>query len=45
MRVIITDSYERMGLEAANIVAGQIYLKPDSVLGLATARPYLSTGG
>ena len=36
MRVIITDSYERMGLEAANIVAGQIYLKPDSVLGLAT---------
>ena len=45
MRIIITDSYERMGLEAANIVAGQIYLKPDSVLGLATARPYLSTGG
>lgn len=25
-----------MGVEAANIVAGQIYLKPDSVLGLAT---------
>ena len=25
-----------MGFEAANIVAGQIYLKPDSVLGLAT---------
>ncbi|SFT87363.1 glucosamine-6-phosphate deaminase [Selenomonas sp. GACV-9] len=36
MRIIITDSYENMGLEAANIVAGQIYLKPDSVLGLAT---------
>ncbi|MCR5176875.1 MAG: glucosamine-6-phosphate deaminase [Anaerovibrio sp.] len=36
MRVIITDSYEQMGLEAANIVAGQIYLKPNSVLGLAT---------
>ncbi|MBR6342732.1 MAG: glucosamine-6-phosphate deaminase [Selenomonadaceae bacterium] len=36
MRVIIVDSYEQMGLEAANIVAGQIYLKPDSVLGLAT---------
>ena len=36
MRVIITDSYEKMGMEAANIVAGQIYLKPDSVLGLAT---------
>ena len=36
MRLVITDSYEQMGLEAANIVAGQIYLKPDSVLGLAT---------
>lgn len=36
MRIIITDSYEQMGLEAANIVAGQIYLKPKSVLGLAT---------
>jgi len=36
MRIIITDSYEKMGLEAANIVAGQVYLKPDSVLGLAT---------
>ena len=36
MRIVITDSYEQMGLEAANIVAGQIYLKPDSVLGLAT---------
>ena len=36
MRIIITDSYEKMGLEAANIVAGQVYLKPNSVLGLAT---------
>ena len=36
MRLIITESYEQMGVEAANIVAGQIYLKPDSVLGLAT---------
>ncbi|WP_407397215.1 glucosamine-6-phosphate deaminase, partial [Anaerovibrio sp.] len=36
MRIIITDSYEEMGMEAANIVAGQIYLKPNSVLGLAT---------
>ncbi|WP_029543989.1 glucosamine-6-phosphate deaminase [Selenomonas sp. AB3002] len=36
MRLVITDSYEQMGLEAANIVAGQIYLKPNSVLGLAT---------
>ena len=36
MRIIIVDSYEKLGVEAANIVAGQIYLKPDSVLGLAT---------
>ena len=36
MRIIITDSYEKMGVEAANIVAGQVYLKPNSVLGLAT---------
>lgn len=36
MRIIVTDSYEKMGMEAANIVAGQVYLKPASVLGLAT---------
>ena len=42
MRVVITDSYEQMGLEAAKIVAGQIYLKPNSVLGLATGSTPLS---
>lgn len=36
MRVIVTNSYDEMSKEAAKIVAGQIYLKPDSVLGLAT---------
>lgn len=36
MRILITKSYESMSAEAAKIVAGQIYLKPDSVLGLAT---------
>ena len=36
MRVIVTDSYEEMSMAAAKVVAGQIYLKPDSVLGLAT---------
>ena len=36
MRIIITNSYRQMGREAANMVAGQLYLKPDSVLGLAT---------
>lgn len=39
MRVIIVDTYEQMGMEAANIVAGQVYLKPGSVLGLATGNP------
>lgn len=36
MRVIITNSYEEMSREAAKMLAGQIYLKPNSVLGLAT---------
>ena len=36
MRIIVTDSYEEMSTVAARIVAGQLYLKPNSVLGLAT---------
>jgi glucosamine-6-phosphate deaminase len=36
MRLIITNSYEEMSVAAAKIFAGQIYLKPDSVLGMAT---------
>lgn len=36
MRVIVCDSYEEMSKEAAKIVAGQVYVKPDSILGLAT---------
>ncbi len=36
MRIIITDSYEGMSAAATRIVAGQLYLKPNSVLGLAT---------
>ena len=42
MRVIVTNSYDEMSTEAAKIVAGQIYLKPDSVLGLATGSTPLS---
>lgn len=42
MRIIFTNSYEEMSMEAAKIVAGQIYLKPDSVLGLATGSTPLS---
>ena len=36
MRIIIAKDYEEMSKRAANIMAGQIYLKPNTVLGLAT---------
>ncbi len=36
MRVILCDSYEEISNKAAELVAAQIMLKPDCVLGLAT---------
>ncbi len=36
MRVIVCDNYEEVSKQAAKIVASQLVLKPDSVLGLAT---------
>lgn len=36
MRIIKTKNYDEMSAAAARLVAGQIYLKPNSVLGLAT---------
>lgn len=36
MRIVIAKDYEDMSAKAARMVAGQLYLKPDSVLGLAT---------
>jgi len=36
MRVIVCENYEEMSKVAANMVAGQLLLKPESVLGLAT---------
>ena len=36
MRVIVCDTYEEMSMRAARIVAGQVQMKPDCVLGLAT---------
>ncbi len=36
MRVIETEDYEAMSLEAASLIAAQIREKPDCVLGLAT---------
>ncbi len=42
MRIVIANDYEDMSARAARIVAGQIYLKPNSVLGLATGSTPLS---
>lgn len=36
MRIYVSKDYEEMSKKAANIVAAQIYLKPNSVIGLAT---------
>lgn len=36
MRIIVVDNYEEMSKTAAKLVASQITLKPNSVLGLAT---------
>ena len=36
MQVIICDNYEEMSREGAKIIASQVILKPNSVLGLAT---------
>ena len=36
MRIILCENYEELSKRAAKIVASQIILKPDSVLGLAT---------
>ncbi|WML34922.1 glucosamine-6-phosphate deaminase [Clostridium sp. OS1-26] len=36
MRIIVVDNYEEMSKKAASVVASQIILKPNSVLGLAT---------
>lgn len=36
MRIIVADNYDEMSKRAADMVASQIILKPDSVVGLAT---------
>ena len=36
MRIIVVDNYEEMSKKAAMMIASQIMLKPNSVLGLAT---------
>lgn len=36
MRVIVCENYEELSAQAARVMASQIILKPDSVIGLAT---------
>lgn len=36
MRVIVEDNYQKLSKKAALLVASQVHLQPDSVLGLAT---------
>lgn len=43
MRIIIAEDYNDMSKKAANMLAAQIILKPDSVLGLATGSTPLET--
>lgn len=43
MRIIIANDYNDMSKKAANMVAAQILLKPNSVLGLATGSTPLMT--
>lgn len=43
MRIIKTKDYDEMSKVAANIIAAQIILKPDSVLGLATGSSPIGT--
>lgn len=43
MRVIVTKDYADMSKKAADIIAAQMILKPDSVLGLATGSTPIGT--
>ena len=43
MRLIIAKDYQDVSRKAANIIAAQIQLKPDCVLGLATGSSPVGT--
>lgn len=43
MRIIKAKNYDEMSLIAASIIGGQILLKPDSILGLATGSSPIGT--
>ena len=43
MRIIVCENYDEMSAKAAEIVASQLILKPDSILGLATGSTPIGT--
>ena len=43
MKIIELESYDKVSLKAANIISGQINIKEDSVLGLATGSTPIKT--
>lgn len=43
MRIIVTKDYNEMSRKAANMIAAQVLLKPNSVLGLATGSTPVKT--
>ena len=43
MRIVKTESYERMSRQAANLISAQVIVKPDCVLGLATGSSPIGT--
>ncbi len=43
MRIVIAKDYQALSKKAAHIIAGQLIMKPDSVLGLATGSTPLGT--
>lgn len=43
MRVIVCDNYDEMSQKAAVMIAAQVMLKPDSILGLATGSTPIGT--
>lgn len=43
MRIIVAQDYEDMSKKASNIIAAQVQLKPDCVLGLATGSTPIGT--
>ena len=43
IKIIKTKDYDQMSRKAADIIASQIMMKPDSVLGLATGSSPIGT--